>query len=717
MPRPATSTPPPATDPKPAARWLIPGTLAAGILIAVSFGTADPLLARIGSLGSAWVFSGWTPLAYLIAAVGWGAIARPWTRSLADAPRIAPALDAGIGLAATLTATHALGALGLLNPITAWIWTGTGLILLARTALPATRAGRHAPALALPTDRAELAAIAAACIGVAVLLVAAASPPGALWDSEFGAYDALSYHLQLPAEWLDAGRITPLGHNIYSYLPGYMEAAVVHLAHLAGETGTGPDGLSPLTGDLAGAPHFLALGTTLIGAWITGVFATTLARRIAPDTAHADSARIAGIAAGSLVLLTPWVQVVGSIAYNEPGVIALGAAGLLGATAPGLTPARRGVLVAVLIGVGAGCKPTAVLFLAPACAIAMAMSAPVRTWPVMFALGAGVGLLTLAPWLARNAAFGANPIFPHATDLFGTAHWTADQAARYAGAHRFTGGPFGRIAMLVAPDPATSPADPGVVRWRGLTNPQWALTPWLGLIGCAIALPSARARPAGLALLAGIAGALLAWAGFTHLQSRFLIPVVPLFAAGFGLGLAVLPRVTRTPLVIATLTIAGAWSMANFARQRADQPNGLLVLGPGVFTGRLPIEGLGDEVAWAGVNETVPPAQPVLLVGDATPFYLERPVVYATTWDTHPLAEAVRQAPGDPQAWTATLRAAGLQWALISYAEIDRLSASGWADPALTTDTVGEWAASLGQPVRVWPAQGRALYRLRSPAP
>lgn len=214
MPRPATSTPPPATDPKPAARWLIPGTLAAGILIAVSFGTADPLLARIGSLGSAWVFSGWTPLAYLLAAVGWGAIARPWTRSLADAPRIAPALDAGIGLAATLTATHALGALGLLNPITAWIWTGTGLILLARTALPAPRAGRHAPALALPTDRAELAAIAAACIGVAVLLVAAASPPGALWDSEFGAYDALSYHLQLPAEWLDAGRISPLGHNI-----------------------------------------------------------------------------------------------------------------------------------------------------------------------------------------------------------------------------------------------------------------------------------------------------------------------------------------------------------------------------------------------------------------------------------------------------------------------------------------------------------------------
>lgn len=690
--------------------------LAAAILVAVSFGTADPLLARLGSLVSAWVFSGWTPAIYLLGAIGWGVLAQPLTRTT---PARA-AINAGVGLALTLTATHALGVLGLLNPITAWLWTGVGLALLARSIAPALTGGLASSALRA-RDRFNQAAIAAASVGIAILLVAAASPPGALWDSEFGAYDTLSYHLQLPAEWLDMGRIVPLEHNVYSYLPGYTEAATVHLAHLAGETGTRADGLSPLTGDLAMAPHFLALGTTLIGAWITGVLACTLVRRAMPADTHPDptpgAARTAGIAAGSLVLLTPWVQAVGSIAYNEPGVIALGAAGLLAAAVPDLPPARRAALVAVLIGVAAGCKPTAVLFLAPACAIGMAMSAPVRTWPVMFGLGAVVGLLTLAPWLARNAAFGANPVFPQATALFGSAHWSPDQAARYAAGHRFDGSAFDRIALLIAPDPAAGPDAPPVVRWRGLTNPQWALTPWLGLLGCLGAIAHARTRPTALAVLAGMAAALGAWAAFTHLQSRFLIPMAPLFGAGFGVGLATLPRVARGPIAITALAVSAAWSMGNLAVQRGNQPNGLLVLGPGVFNGRLPIESLGDEVAWAGVNETVPPGESVLLVGDATPFYLRRPLAYATTWDTHPLAEAMRESPGDPAAWTAALRDRGLQWALISYAEIDRLDNSGWSDPLLTPDSVGDWAASLGQPVRVWPAQGRALYRLRSPAP
>ena len=52
---------------------------------------------------------------------------------------------------------------------------------------------------------------------VAVLLVAACSAPGWLWASEFGGYDALSYHLQLPKEWLHLKKITTLDHNVYSH--------------------------------------------------------------------------------------------------------------------------------------------------------------------------------------------------------------------------------------------------------------------------------------------------------------------------------------------------------------------------------------------------------------------------------------------------------------------------------------------------------------------
>jgi hypothetical protein len=42
--------------------------------------------------------------------------------------------------------------------------------------------------------------------GLAVMLVAAASPPGVLWASEAGGYDVLSYH---PSVWNPAFDVTP----------------------------------------------------------------------------------------------------------------------------------------------------------------------------------------------------------------------------------------------------------------------------------------------------------------------------------------------------------------------------------------------------------------------------------------------------------------------------------------------------------------------------
>jgi hypothetical protein len=427
---------------------------------------------------------------------------------------------------------------------------------------------------------------------------------------------------------------------------------------------------------------------------------------------------MAGVAAGALVLVTPWAQVVGSLAYNEPGVVALGAAGLAAACSPGITAWKRGVLVAVLIGGAAGCKPTAVLLLGPACAALMAVSVPGRDWKrwtAMYAVGAAVGLAMLSPWMARNAAHGGNPVFPQAAGLFGTAHWDDAQADRYAGGHRFDGSVVDRVAMLVAPAPGAAPGSPAVVRWRGLTNPQWGLTPWVGLVGCGVLIAGGRPRKVGTVLAGGLAAGLVAWMAFTHLQSRFLVPLLPLFGAGFGAGAWAAGRLNasvRAGVSVGVLAVSAAWSVANFAAQRGGHPNGLLAFGTGVFTGELALEGLGDRIAWAGVNETVPPGEAVLLVGDATPLYLRGPVAYATTWDTHPLAWAMRASPGDPDAWTRSLRSGGLEWALVSFAELDRLAASGWSDPAMTVDAVGAWVESLGPPARVWPEQGRALYRL-----
>ena len=695
----------PARTHPPHTGWIIPAVFVIAILIAITLGPPESLVARLIVLVTTTLGVGWMPTVYLLGAIGWGTLARPWTRDLPHAS----ALNASVGLALTLSATHALGVLALLNTLTAWGVTAGGLTLLVF----ANRRWKPALPRLTPTNR---AVAALASVGIAITLVAAVSPPGALWDSEFGGYDSLSYHLQLPAEWLETGRIAPSDHNVYSSLPGYYEAAILHQAHLADAPALTSRGLSGLlTGHAEPlmAAHLLALGMTLLAAWWTGAFAGTLATRAGLD---ARSSTSAAFIAGAIVLLTPWTQVVGSLAYNEPGVIALGAAALLAAASPGLTPARRGILVAVLIGAAAGCKPTAILFLAPAAAVFMAMTTPPRAWPLMFSIGVIVGLATLAPWLIRNAVFSGNPVFPHANTLFTHAHWTTDQSARYAAGHTFDGTLTQRIATLILP--AADPGLPDVVRWRGLTNPQWAITPLLTVIALTLLVTRRPARPIAMALTISLAAAITAWYAFTHLQSRFLIPLLPLMAASIALVGPTSSRPFLRPSTLATilvLTLSAAWSLANLAAQRNAEPHALLTFGPAVFTGDLPIENLGDTVVWAGVSETAPAPEPLLLVGDATPIYLRRPVVYATVWDTHPLAEAMRASPGDPAAWTAELHAAGIRWVLISFPELDRLAASAWSDPNLTPSAVAEWTDTLGMPTRVWPDQGRALFRLRSP--
>jgi hypothetical protein len=696
----------PTRSAPPATGWIIPGVFVASLLLALSFGRTEPLASRLIVLVTTTLGAGWMPAVYLLGALGWGAIARPWTRDLPHAN----ALNAGVGLTFTLSATHALGALALLNTATAWAVTAGGLALLVF----ANRRWKPTLPRLTPPNRATAAL---ASVGVAITLVAAVSPPGALWDSEFSGYDSLSYHLQLPAEWLESGRIAPTGHNVYSFLPGYYEAAILHQAHLANAPSLTDRGLSGLlTGHAEPlmAAHLLALGLTLLAAWWTGAFASTLASRAGLDTRSSTSA---AFIAGAIVLLTPWAQVVGSLAYNEPGVLALGAAALLAAASPGLTPIRRGTLVALLIGAATGCKPTAILFLAPAATVFMAVTTPPRAWPLMFSVGAVVGLAALAPWLIRNAAFSGNPVFPHANTLLTHAHWTPDQSARYAAGHTFDGTLTQRITTLILP--GADPAQPAVVRWRGLTNPQWAITPLLTLIALPLLFARrAPPRPIAIALTISLAAGIFAWYAFTHLQSRFLIPLLPLMAASIALVGPTFSRSLPRPTSIITILLLAAsavWSFTNLAAQRNADPHALLTLGPAVFTGDLPIDNLGDAVVWAGVNESAPSPEPLLLVGDATPIYLRRPIVYATAWDTHPLAEAMRAHPEDPAAWAAALHARGLRWVLVSFPELDRLAASGWSDPRLTPDAVAAWMDTLGLPVRAWPDQGRALFRLRSP--
>lgn len=661
--------------------------------------------------------------AYLLGAIGLGRLFAPLTRSATDRP----ALQIALGLGGMLTLSHLLGCLGVFSgplamPIALGL-VGTGLVLLglqirARLADPDLLA--H---ITIPWP--ILLAIPAAC----ALLVAACNPPGWLWRSEAGGYDALSYHLQLPQEWLALGRIRPLEHNVYSFLPGYIESAFVHLAAMTdaaprAAAGT-PAGL--LAGEGLGilSCQLLSAGIALITAALVGR-ATLAALRRTGLAAERTAAAASGLA-GALFLCTPWTVVTGSLAYNDLAVVALAAGALISATDTALAPTRRGITAGLLVGLACGCKPTALFLAGPPVGLLLLGCAPPTQWGRLILGGAAAGLLALAPWLIRNLVSSSNPVFPLASSLFGPAHWTHDQVARYLAGHSFHGSLAARLALLFSTQDQQTHAGA-----RGILHPQWlAFFPTL-LIAAAVALARHATRRIALLLTIGLLAQLLAWLFFTHIQSRFLIPLLAPGCIIVGLALAAIPQPLARPALASAAILCLAQTTATlviFAGQRDGHPNALLLAGPHIRTGAAERQAFASAnpqeqrefLMQAGpevfINLTAPPGAVVYLLGDATPLYYTVPVRYNTTWDRWPLAEAMREKPGDPAAWAAALRRQGITHILINLSEISRLSRSGWSDPAITPESIRPLFDSQTRVIRAWPELGSALYELAPEPP
>lgn len=645
------------------------------------------------------------PALYLASAFGWGLALRPW---LAGARRPVP-IAAALGLALMVTMTQVLGASGALGTAWgAWAPVGAGIGLLAWKSRAWWPGGGSAPGR---TDRPEAGptathrpeagptALLLACagVGVSVMLVAACSPPGWLWGSEFGGYDALSYHLQLPKEWMAGGRVWPVEHNVYSYLPGYAEAAFVHVARL--------------TGGLAGSAQVLHAGLALVAAWLTG-----------EAVRGAGGSRVGAVAAGAILLCVPWVVVTGSMAYNEMGVLAMLAGAMAAAWEQALPPLRRGLIVGALIGAACGFKPTAIVLAAPAAGVALLGATERRQWGALLAGAAASGLIMLAPWLIRNGIACGNPVFPYLSGVFGPSHWSPEQFARFAAGHRFDGSVLDRLTLLVWPDRA-DPARPGVAVHRGMLHAQYSIFFPLALAAIGAAIAARATRRAGLVLAAGLAAQVLGWLAFMHLQSRFLLPlcVTGAIAAGVVSGARGAWAMVAAAVVLAGSTVWG------FSRERAGAPNATLAGGTALFDGallreewdraspahRIELAGLMSPEAF--VNLALPDGR-LYLLGDATPFYYRVPVLYHTTWDASPLGGLIRAHPGRPEEWGGALRAMGVTHVLWSPSEVSRLHRSGWYDPIVNNEAIEEWLRGHADPVQAWPESGRYLFRLR-PAP
>ncbi len=624
------------------------------------------------------------PLMCLAAAIGFG---WPLRRGLASNASSPVALQVGLGVAIMLIIDAALGAIGLLAlRAVAWLIIATGIALLLWQIVRHFRRSRDIP---LPHW------IFWACApAIAVLLLAACSAPGWLWASEFGGYDALSYHLQLPKEWLARGRIVPLDHNVYSFLPGYVEAAYLHVMSLRG----GP------ASALIDCQVLHAL-LTILSAVMTGVVASRF------------GGQLIGCVAAAVYLSTPWTIIVGSLGYNEMAVNLLLATGLLIVFDNRVTPARRGLLVGLVSAAACGAKLTSLGFVAAPLGLLLLMRASPRAWLAAMTCAVGAGLIGLLPYLLRNAMHGGNPVFPFATELLGTADWTSEQAQLW---HRgpITDAYLGprlraiRHQFLVYGIGANpDPNEP----WKA----QWSVLPWLGALGCAVAMARSSLRRDTTCLLIVLLTQVAFWLAFTHLKSRFLLPAaVPLSiltAIGLPSLLHARPSLaaSRIAAIIAALALLAISTLSMWIYR--TEGNGAPALAIGTVSTQTGDALLPSERVELGrpnfpaiaINPLLPEGSRVLLVGEAAPLYLRLDrITYNTVWDRGPLSKIMRDSPDDPEAWRLALRQwkdGGFTHVLVNYTMLDVWERSGWNDPLITRRSVTDFTETAGEPLYDYP--------------
>ena len=679
---------------------LVPGLTAgvACITLAIAAGWTGPLSTNLAIESLvAWVTTGAIALLWLVMAMGFGAVITPLLLpTVAHRGRTLEgwACIGAVGVAVALLVDMALGATGLLvagRGLVAW---GVTLAGCAAFVLQLRRAALPSCTLRCPWP------MVAAGLPIGVLLLAATSAPGWLWRSEFGGYDALSYHLQLPKEWLALGRAETLTHSVYSAFPSAVEHAFLHCFILAG---------GPEQGAIA-SQQLVALVTLL-----SALAVAALARRITTPLGAALAA--------VLFLATPWTIVVGTLAYNDGFIALFLVAGLLLAMgAPSESLRERltiGVALGILIGAACGAKLTAAGFLlAPLVVVTFLRQR--RAGLAMLAASAVVATIALLPWLIRNAVATGNPLFPFATDALGLGHWTAEQAQQFRDGHGSPGIGLGVrrlwtqwLAFGVGAAP--NPQDPWLV--------QWSILPLAGLVAGGAWLARARGTrrlvwPAMLLVVIGVQCAF--WILFTHQQSRFLLPTaVPLAVlAAWGIGR------TPRPAIVATL-VAFAASAAPLALLRGE---GLVPMmegservvrtAPALFVGAGPIcagDGARDAIRQAPnetarraaeqsaplsffLNHAIPATDRVLLVGDAKPFWYRRTsetMSYATVWDRGPLSVVAAANPDRPEAWGASLSDQGYAWVVIDWAMLANWANKGWLDPNLTEERMQRFAESM----------------------
>lgn len=429
-------------------------------------------------------------------------------------------------------------------------------------------------------------------------------------------YDDLEYHLAAPAQYHAAGKVFFIRDNVYANFPQASE-----MLCLAGmEVSASPD-----RGAAVG--HVLNMLLCLLTALALTAMLRGVVNREAAD-------------AGAAMFYTwPAVTLYSGLGHVEPLLFfyaTLALWGLLWSWRRKLTPPgpRGWVLLAAIAAGGAmSVKYTGVLLVfLPTLAWVIVLCVCQRLRAVetarRAAVFAGVAVLVMVPWLARNALDTRNPVYPLLNGVFHSPNWDAAKDARWMHEHspRDT-------AFDLMPGKALE------VLTFDQRNASLALIVFVPL--CLLA--GRRTRWVAALLAAHCAALFLLYFYFTQHNERFIETGVTALAALSALGVGAAlgwpeGRLLRGAVLAVLLLCPSRWM--NWQYVGSSLP---AALAPA------PVEAVFEDAAPPAMKfindpQNLSSSARVLFLGEARTFHCRREFVASTVFDTNALEEVVRAA-------------------------------------------------------------------------
>ncbi len=435
-------------------------------------------------------------------------------------------------------------------------------------------------------------------------------------------FDSLVYHLAVPSQWIQAGRIHPIPTNFYSNLPMGIHMLYTGALMLSDERLCRM--LHALLGILAGLTTF-SLGRRWFGRrtglWAAGLFWTTPIVII--------NMQEAGVDVGSAFFAVLAFHAILANALKQEG------------------GKNQQIMAGLLTGAALAGKYTTAFMLMPGVLVVLFMMRR-QGWKsltsalVRISLGAAILMM---PWVIKNIIFTNNPIYPFLYNYIPSKYVVPEKMQQAMGQIR----EYGHRTMVQF---FRLPWD---MTFRMPTSYSYVGPVFLMLFPGILLLVGywRRGPPALGAVLLTVIFSALIWANRTQI-SRFYIPSLPLLAI---LGTYALDRWEqwhKVPAIIsrwAILVFLGwGWANTMFIGISNWDPIGS-ALGLESRAAYLDRKLMNSYAPMARAINRLPQNARILAWGETRSFYFQRPVTASTVFDHNPLIELLAGSSSAQEVW------------------------------------------------------------------